>query len=742
MFTRLGHLVVRRRRVVLVSSLVALVIAGVLGTGVFDRLSGGGFEDPDSESFRADELLETDFDAGRSNILLLVTADGGDVRSPEVAAEAAAVQATLAEIEGVTDVVSFWSLGEPPSLASDDGSRALILARVPGDEDTQEEVAGVVIEELTADGDVIEVAVGGELAVYDAIGSTIEGDLATAEAIAIPLTLLLLVIIFRGIVAALLPIAVGVAAIFGAFLVLFGVTAFTDVSIFSLNLVTALGLGLAIDYSLLIVSRYREELAAGLDPDQAVVRTVATAGRTVAFSALTVAVSLSALLLFPLYFLRSFAYAGVGVILVAMFASVITLPALLAALGTRVNKWSLGGRAQRSADSPFWGRVATSVMARPGVVTAAVVAVLLFVGLPFLNVNFGGADARSLPSDDETRITSEIIDTEFLSDEGAAFPVVATGIGGDTEAVESYAAAVSNVTDIARVDTVTGSYVDGIRVAEPDPTSARFDNGESVWLSVVPEFEPISSAGEARIAEIRDIDTSFDTLVAGATASLVDSKSAIFDLVPLAGLWIAVATFILLFLMFGSFLVPLKAIVLNSLSLTATFGAMVWIFQEGNGAGLLDFTATGLTDTTTPILMFCIAFGLSMDYEVFLLSRMKEEYDRTGDNDTAVAAGLAKTGGIVTAAALVLSVTFFAFATSGVTFIKLFGLGLAIAILADAFVVRATLVPALMKMAGGANWWAPVWARRIHDRFGLSEGESDPTGDDDGASREPAPVTV
>ncbi|MEO1057292.1 MAG: MMPL family transporter [Actinomycetota bacterium] len=719
MFTRLGHLTVRRRKLILFSSALMIVVAAVIGTGVFGQLADGGFDDPNSESSRGDDFLATEFDTGEANLILVVEAASGDVNNAAVVAAGTEVEAELAATDGVTDVVSYWSLGQPDTLASTDGATALILGRAVGDETQQEEIAVEVIDEFTFDGEVIDVGVAGQNAIFNAIGTTIENDLVTAELIAIPLTLLLLIFVFRGVIAALMPIAVGISSILGAFFVLFLVTLVTDVSIFSINLITALGLGLSIDYSLLIVSRYREELAKGGSVEGAVVRTVETAGRTVAFSAMTVAVSLAALLLFPLYFLRSFAYGGIGVLIVAMFASIVALPALLAVLGHRVNSWSFG-KGRTSSESPTWGRVGRAVMRRPGIVAVSVIALLLFVGSPFLNVNFGTADERVLPANDPTRQLVETLDEEFASDEASAFPIVAPEMSGPAD-VEAYAIAVSNVDDITRVDTATGSYADGVLVAEASPSSSGFSNGTDTWFSVVPGFEAISPLGEDRIAEIREIPAPTDTLVTGETASLVDSKASIFGLVPFAGLWIAGATFVLLFLMFGSFLVPLKAIVLNLLSLTATFGAMVWIFQEGNGAGLLDFTATGLTDTSMPILMFCVAFGLSMDYEVFLLSRIKEEYDRTGDNEHAVVTGLAKTGGIITAAALVLSITFFAFATSDITFITLFGFGLGVAILVDAFIVRSTLVPALMKLAGEWNWWAPAWARRVHDRFGISE---------------------
>ena len=725
MFTRIGAFTVRRRRSVLTLSLLGLILAAVVGGGLFDRLLAGGFDDPGSESTRAADYLDEEFGTGAPELVLIVTANDGSVDDPAVVAEGLAITDELAAIEGTDDVISYWSAGSPPPLASEDGSRAMVLLRFLGDEDDPDRVdlVGEVLDEYEGERGPVTLSPAGFEAVFEEVGSTIEGDLKRAEAIAIPLTLILLIVVFGGIVAALLPVAVGAAAVFGAFLVLFIITGFTDVSIFSLNLVTALGLGLAIDYSLFIVSRYREELARGRTTDAAVIRAVETAGRTVAFSALTVAVSLSALLIFPLYFLRSFAYAGIGVIIVAMVTSVIALPALLAVLGERVNTWQVFKRKDPIEGEGVWHRIAVGVMRRPVTVAATGIIVLLAAGIPFFGVEFGVPDDRVLPEDNPARVASDILRDEFTSAESDAFPIVAVG-SVDDAAVTTYATTVSTLDGVARVDAVNGRYVGGALVAPADETTARFAGDGATWFNVVPNIEPISPEAETLISEIRDLDSGFEeTLVGGSSAALVDSKDAIFGLVPIAAAIIGVATFILLFLMFGSLLVPLKAIVLNTLSLTATFGLMVWVFQDGNGAGLLDFTATGLTDTTTPILMFCIAFGLSMDYEVFLLSRIKEEHDRTGDNDLAVATGLEKTGKLVTAAALLLSITFFAFATSGVTFIKLFGLGLAVAVLVDAFIVRATLVPALMKLAGEWNWWAPAPLRRIHDRFGLSEAD-------------------
>jgi RND superfamily putative drug exporter len=720
MFTALGRLVVRRTKLVLFGSFVVFALTVLLGGGVFGSLSTGGFDDPDSDSTRATELLAEEFGAGTPNILLVVTAAGGDVDAPDVTAAGTDLTGQLAAIEVIDEVVSYWGPGAPPSLRAEDGSSALVLARAIGEDEAVNETVHGVREAVGGDRGAVTVEIGGAAAIGEALGTRLEKDLVLAEAIAIPLTLLLLLLVFRGVVAALLPLVVGVAATFGAFFVLWVIAQFTDVSVFSINLITALGLGLAIDYSLLMVSRFREELAAGHDVGLATIRTVESAGRTVVFSGVTVAVALLALIAFPLYFLRTFAYAGVGVVVVAALAAVITLPALLVLLGNRVNAWRLPGmRQEPSSESPRWAAVAQRVLRRPGLVTAAVIALLTLASIPLLDVRFGNPDARVLRDDVPARIVTETVQRDFGF--GAeALPVVITGSPGAAD-VETYVAAVSRTPHVAEVVTARGTWVDGQRVGDPGPQAQRYVADAGEWLEVVPSVRPISTEAVEMVDGLRALDPPFEALVGGSTAQLVDTRSAIFSVVPWAALWIALATFVLLFLMFGSFLVALKAIALNTLNLTAMLGVMVWIFQDGNLSGPLQFTATGFIDVSMPLLMFVVAFGLSMDYEVFLLARMKEEYDRTGDNHAAVVAGIAKTGRIVTAAALVLSITFFAFVTSGITYMQMFGLGLGLAVLIDAFIVRATLVPALMKLAGTANWWAPRWARRVHARFGLDE---------------------
>lgn len=726
MLTRLAQFSIRRRRWVLSFTLLFLIASMIFGTGAFGVLKTAGFDDPSSESVKARELLEERFEGGEPNVVLVLTAEGRSVDEPKLASDGASIVRRLEEVEGVSGVISYWSLGNATPLRSNDGDIALVLARILGDEEFIDEQIALIDEEFTGTQGGFTVLLGGVNAVFADIGHTIEGDLLRAEMIAIPLTLLLLLFVFRSLVAAVLPLLVGFIAILGTLLSLLIIGSITDVSIYAINLTTALGLGLAIDYSLFVVSRFREELRAGRTVEEAVVRTMQTAGKTVLISALTVAVSLSALLVFPLYFLRSFAYAGVAVVLLALMGSIISLPALLATMGHRINSVRIGRRrVERAEHEGAWHRVAVLVMRRPVPVATIIVVFLVLLGAPFLRASFGIPDDRVLPISAGSREASEILRTEFSGNAAESFGVVANGVGADRiEDIATAASTVSALEGIDRVESAAGTFVDG-RLAASGPSDASYlaSEGSPIsWMSVVPDFPVVSPEGEQLVKDIRNLDLPFDIGVEGQAAGLVDTKSAIVASLPWAIAIIVIATFVLLFMMAGSLLVPVKALVLNMLSLSATFGAMVWIFQDGNLSELLGFTATGTLDISMPILMFCIAFGLSMDYEVFLLSRIKEEYDLVGNNEKAVALGLERTGSIITAAALLLSITFFAFGSSGVSFIKMFGIGLGLAVLMDATIVRAFLVPAFMRLAGDANWWAPAPLRRFHDRYGLKEG--------------------
>jgi RND superfamily putative drug exporter len=752
MLSRLAAFTTRRRRLVLLLALVAFFVSGAVGGGVADQLSSGGFEDPDAESTLVEQVLGDEFDTGSPNVILLVDAGDASVDDPAAAAAGRALadelRAETFDDHEMTEVISYWDLPPGNPLASGDGDKALILGRFDDDDDVLVEFSGDLrerYEQEATEASPVAVRVGGFGPLFAEVNETIESDLVRAESIAVPITLVLLVIVFGSIVAALLPLAIGALSVVGTFLVLLIVNQFTEVSVFALNLTTAMGLGLAIDYSLFIVSRYREELAAGFEPNVAVSRTVRTAGKTVLFSAGTVAASLCALLVFDIAFLRSFAYAGLAVAGLAGLYAIVVLPALLAVLGRNVDKWTIWKRSTAPSDEGFWHRVAVTVMRRPVPVATVVLGFLVILGSPSLRMELGFPDDRVLAPGAPARYVQDVIREEFTSEEAGAVSVVAVGVDatGDarTAAVTAYATDLAATPGVTRVDSEVGilcgsaGAVGGVPCepgqllvpveADPDLLE-RFSRPTATYLSVVPNVEPLSGDGEALARAIRATPApaalgADEVLVGGQSAQLVDSKDSLFGDLPLALAIIAIVTFALLFLMFGSVVVPVKALVLNMLSLSATFGAMVWIFQDGNGAGVLDFTPTGFLAATVPVLMFCVAFGLSMDYEVFLLSRIKEEHDAGRDNVDAVATGLERTGRIVTAAALLMSVVFLAFATSSVSFIKLFGLGLTIAVLLDAFVIRGTLVPAFMRLAGEANWWAPAPMRRFYERYGLSE---------------------
>ncbi|MFI6035299.1 MMPL family transporter [Streptomyces sp. NPDC051315] len=737
--------VTARPRLSLLAALVLTVLAVLAGSGVADRLGSGGWEDPDAQSTYATKALEREFPDSQPNLLLLVDSGRASVDDPAVAAEASRLAERLAGEKGVVGVGSYWQ-SKAPALRAEDGHEALIAARVTGDETTMGETLDRIAPSYRGTHGPVEVKVGGIVAVRHEMQTIIQEDLTRAEIIALPVTLVLLVMVFGSAVAALLPLGIGIVAILGTNAVLSGLARFTDVSLFAMNLTTALGLGLAIDYALFIVRRFREELAGGAEPPTAIATTLRTAGRTVLFSALTVAVSLAAMLLFPQYFLRSFAYAGTAVVLLAAAAALILLPAALLLLGHRVDSLDLRRllRRARPARQPVeavsggtdsgedegqrgtasdreagtaWARTATLVMRRAPFFALATTAVLVLLGLPFLGVRFGTADDRQLPSSAESHVVQQHIRDGFPGSPGGGLEVLAEG----RATPEQYAAYKERVAALPHVVRVDGPLV----------------NGDSAYFTVLPEGEPVDDAAQRLVGDLRATEAPFDTKVTGAAAVLVDSKHAIAEQLPWAAAFVAIVTLFLVFLLTGSVLIPVQAVLLNALSLTAMFGAIVWVFQDGHLSGPLGFTSTGSIETTLPVLMFCVAFGLSMDYGVFLLSRIKEEYDRggtshaleavgDGGHERAVRLGLQRTGGLITAAAVILAVVMVAIGTSRVTNTKMLGLGIALAVLMDAMVVRSLLVPAIMRLTGKATWWAPAPLRRFHARFGLSEGEPAP----------------
>ncbi|MFH8710599.1 MMPL family transporter [Streptomyces zaomyceticus] len=703
--------VTARPRLTLLVALVLTVLAVLAGGGVADRMGSGGWEDPAAESTYATEALERRFPGSQPNLLLLVDAGAAGTDAPAVVAEARRLAERLDAEPGVDGVGSYWSTGSP-ALRSEDGRKAVIAAHIAGEEKDAAAVLDRIAPEYRGTHGPVEVSLGGGLAVRHEMQTIIQEDLLRAELIALPLTLILLVMVFGSAVAALLPLGVGIVAILGTNAVLRGITEFTDVSVFAQNLTTALGLGLAIDYALFVVRRYREELAAGADTYAAVRATLRTAGRTVLFSALTVAVSLAAMLLFPQYFLRSFAYAGIAVVLLAATAALTLLPAALVLLGDRVNALDLRklvrrGEAPRetAGEGAGWGRFAALVMRRAPVFAVLTTAGLVLLGLPFLGVKLGTADDRQLPVTASSRVVQDELRNGFPGDPGGGITVLAEGEATPAQ-YASYRERIGALDGVVRVD---------------GPVTAP---GGHAYFTVVPEGETVGADAQRAVAELRAAPAPFDTSVTGQAAVLVDSKDALAERLPWAAGIIVVVTLLLVFLLTGSVLIPVQAVVLNALSLTAMFGAVVWVFQDGNLAGLLGFTATGDIETTLPVLMFCVAFGLSMDYGVFLLSRIKEEYDATGDHEHSVRFGLRHTGGLITAAAVILAVVMVAIGTSRVTNTKMLGLGIALAVLMDAMVVRSLLVPSVMKLTGRLTWWAPGPLRRFHDRFGVSESDA------------------
>jgi putative drug exporter of the RND superfamily len=606
------------------------------------------------------------------------------------------------------------------------------------------------------------VRAGGEAMTYVQINGQSEKDLLTMESIAIPLSFVVLVWVFGGLIAAALPLAVGGFAILGSMAVLRAITLVTDVSIFAMNLTVALGLALSIDYTLLIISRYRDELADGADRDRALRRTMATAGRTVLFSAMTVALSMVAMVLFPMYFLKSFAYAGIAVVAFAAVAAIVVAPAAIALLGDRLDsldarrlaRWvfSRPDPVRKPIEQNFWYRSTKFVMRRAIPVGVAIIALLLVLGAPFLGIKWGFPDDRVLPQSLSARQVGDELRSDFAVDSARNVIVVIPDTTGITPTeLDRYASALSQVPEVSSVSSSGGTFVGGRPAGPPSAATGLKDGG--AFLTVGSTAPLFTDASETQLDRLRAVSPPAGQQVAltGVAQINRDSSQSITSRLPTVLGIIAAITFVLLFLLTGSVVLPLKALVLNVLSLTAAFGALVWIFQDGH-LGALGTTPTGTLVANMPVLLFCVAFGLSMDYEVFLVSRIREYWLKAGaagpategraktraDNDESVALGLARTGRVVTAAALLMSISFAALIAAQVAFMRMFGLGLTLAVLVDATLVRMLLVPAFMHVLGRWNWWAPKPLARLHERIGISEsGDED---NSDAGRRERVPV--
>ncbi len=726
---RLGLAAPRR---ILAVALLVMVGAGVFGIPVVKSLAGGGFQDPHSESAQAAKVLCKKFHRTESTMLITVQGDGAKQR-----AVGTDIVAQLRHSRYVAHVTSPWD--SPPQVAatltSKDGKTALIVADIIGGERDSPTYAQKLSDQVVHDGNIqdgITVRAGGPAAIDAQITEQTESDLLLMESIAIPLSFVVLVFVFGGFLAAGLPMAVSGLAMLGSMAILRLITCFTDVSIFALNLATAMGLALSIDYTLLILSRYRDERAAGTPHDDAVVSTMATAGRTVLFSGATVALSMVPMLAFPMYFLKSFAYAGVGVVLFAVTGALVVTPALLAMFGERIGPrrqlFSRAVRPRRPIEQTFWYRSTKRAMRFAIPAGLAVTAVLLLLGAPFLGVRSGVPDDRVLPASAPARHVGDQLRTDFAVDSATDVTVVlphATGI--TTDELAAYAARLSLVPQVTSVSSPTATFVGGHPSGPPTGT-AGIDGapGGGAYLTVASSAPLFSDASQTQLDRLHAVAAPNGALVqlTGAAQINHDTAAAVRSRLPIVLTAIAVIAFVLLFLLTGSVVVPLKTLALNVLSLSATFGALVWIFQDGHLGGLGTAHA-GTLDLNMPVLLFCIAFGLSMDYEVFLIARTREYWlhsDRTrASNDEAVALGLARTGPVITAAAVIMSIAFAALIAAQVSFMRMFGVGLTIAVLVDATVVRMVLVPAFMRLMGRANWWAPDGLGRLHTRFGFRE---------------------
>ncbi len=708
--------IVKWRWLVLTCGLLTLLIGGVWGTQVFGALGGGGFDVPASESYRAQSFLDDRLGHTSADVVVLFGNPALTVDDPTY--ERTVASALRKFPPGLALRVStYWSTGHSAGFVGAGGHET--FAAVSLNDDDPIDMADYDPMRAAVKGTGYSIKVGGSNAVDADIDSGVTSSIARAELISMPVLLVLLVIVFGSVAAASLPLAVGGLAVMGSFIALRLLTMVTDVSIFAVNIVTILGLGLAIDYGLFMVSRFREEIGRGLDPPAAVAATMITAGRTVAVSASTVAISLSGLLIFPQVFLKSMAYGGISAVVIAATAALTVLPALLAVLGRRVDSLSvrpllrrLAPQRRRAAGTTdehgFWYRLATSVMRRPVIFAVAVVTLLLFLASPFLHVKWGGVDARVTPTSAESR---QVFDTMQRDFPGNSVQPITTALSLDVPVASAagHAAAQSYAQAAGALPGATGAEVAAAR-----GTTARVDTTYT--------GAPLDANAKSVVAEIRGLPLPAHVQraqVGGSTADIVDRLHVLGARLPWMALLVALTTFVLLFLAFGSVVLPIKALLMNVLSLGASFGAVTWIFQDGHLSGLLDFTPTGTVEATRPVLVAAIVFGVSMDYEVFLLSRIREQYDQTGDNRLAVATGIQRTGRIITAAAMLLMVVICLFSAATITFIKLIGVAMLIAIFVDATIVRSILVPATMRLLGNANWWAPGPLRRFYGRYGI-----------------------
>ena len=696
MFEKLGHVIVRRRKAMVIMFIVSVLTAGTVGTMIFSRLDSGGYSNPNSDSYQVYNYLNKNLNVADPNVVVVVDSGNLPITDPTVAAKAQILETEMAKAPGVTKVVSYWNTDGEKTLAASDGKAAYILVYGGGEAFTPEsqEMGAYFQKNFDGKRDGLTLYSGGVGVVGNAINKKIADDLKIAEAISIPLTFILLVMVFGAMAASAMPLIVGVSAILGAFFLLYLISLVTSVSVYALNLTTGMGLGLGIDYALLIVNRFREELHRGKNVEDSIVDTMASAGKTVFYSGLTVLVTLLSLTFFPLPFLKSFGYAGVSVVAIAVAGALFGLPPILAMLGSRVNKGVVRKSAIEHKDEGRWAQTARLVMKRPVAVVLLSLIILGILTAPIKDIAFSQGDSRILPASNPAAVATAIQESRFESNIATIDIIVLDGAGRENQ-ISSYIEEVKKVSEI-------------VSVAAPKAI------GNDIQITAYQSMLPRSPEAQKLIHELRDLSAPSGTLIGGVAADYTDTQDGIAETLPLALGWIAISVLILLFVFTGSIILPIKAVLLNVMSLAATMGVMTWIFVGGNLQWLVgSFTVTGSLDTSIVILIFVVVFGLSMDYELFLLSRIREEHLLGKSNIESVATGLQRSARIITAAAVLLAVVFAAFVTSGVTSIKMMGFGVAFAVVLDATLIRALLVPALMRLLGERNWWAPKAMQRF-----------------------------
>ena len=687
----------RRRKAAVILFVIGILAAGGVGSAVFNRLDSGGYSNPKSDSYKVYNYINDTLKIADPTIVVVVDAGDTDISDPAVTQRALALEAKMAKEIGVSKTLSYWSAGGEKSLRSKDGKAGYILVYSQAEAFSPEsEKLGAYFQE-NYDGKVggFNLYAGGVGVVGNAINEKISKDLAIAEAISIPATFILLVFVFGAMVASAMPLVVGVSAILGAFFILYLFTLFTDVSIYALNLTTGMGLGLGIDYALLMVNRFREELHHGKNVEDSIIATLRTAGKTVFYSGLTVFVTLLSLTFFPLPFLKSFGYAGVSVVALAVAGALFGLPPILAMVGSKVDKGVIRKSAITPKEDGRWAQTARFVMKRPVAVVLLALIILSVFAAPLRNIAFSQGDSRMLPPSNPAAIATAVQADRFAGQTTNPIEIIILGGASRASEVAAYSA------DLAKVN--------GVVAVTPPQTY-----GDDIRLVAYESMLPRTPEAQKMIHDIRNLNSPKGTLVGGVAADYTDSQDGISSTLPWALAWIAVSVFILIFIFTGSIILPIKAVLLNVLSLAATMGVLTWVFIDGHLQWLVgSFTLTGTLDTSIVILIAVVVFGLSMDYELFLLSRIREEHLAGKENVEAVAVGLQRSARIITAAAVLLAVVFAAFVTSGVTSIKSMGFGVALAVILDATIVRALLVPALMRRFGERNWWAPQWMQRF-----------------------------